>query len=115
MSGAPQNPNSKFTQNLQGTAKVERHDISGEQAEKGNARLRDLGTDLNPMPEYLNYKGSMAVHIYQSEMLGQIFFMGQTNTLADTPEETASAALSNLRGDAQTYYGRTRQKKRSGF
>jgi len=57
----------------------------------------------------------MAIHIYQSEILGQVFFMGQVNTLADTPEETASAALSNLRGDAQNYYGRTRQTKRSGF
>lgn len=107
--------NLKFQGELGGKAKVERHDVSNEQAAQGNARLRDIGEMLNPIPKHVKYMGSMAVHIYQSEMIGQVFFMGQVSTLSGTPEETASAALSNLRGDAQSYYGRQRQRKRSGF
>ena len=105
----------KFQNTLHHSAKVTRDNVTGEEVTKANAMLRDIGADLNPIPKNLIYKGSMAIHIYQSEIQGHDFFMGQVNTLADTPEETASAALSNLRGDAQNYYGRTRQTKRSGF
>jgi len=95
--------------------KVERHEVASEASTKGNGLLRDIGELVNPIPNTLKYVGSMAVHIYQSEMLRQVFFMGQAQTLGDTPEETASAALTNLKGDAMNYYGRARKTKRSGF
>lgn len=94
--------------------RVERDEVKTELAERSNAQLRDIGSALNPYPQALNYKGSLAVHIFESPMLGQIMFVGQT-LLRDVPEETASAAISDLRGSAQIHYGRTRQVKRSGF
>lgn len=105
----------KLKKNLDSSAQVTRDNVMGEEITKGNEMLREIGTLINPIPKGIKYVGSMATHIYQSEMLGQIFFMGQVSTLGECPEETASAALSNLRGDAQGYYGRSRQKKRSGF
>ena len=105
----------KLKKNLDSTAKVTRDNVMGPEVTKGNEMLREVGTLVNPIPAHLKHIGSMAVHIYQSEQLGQIFFMGQVSTLGECPEDTASAALSNLRGDAQGYYGRSRQKKRSGF
>jgi len=75
----------KFSAELGQKAKVERHEVSSELSARGNSRLRDLGEELNPMPKHLKNKGSMAVHIYQSEMLGQVLFMGQAHSLGDTP------------------------------
>lgn len=94
--------------------KVERHEVKNETAERGNAELRQIGERFNPYPQAMQYKGSMCVHVYQSEILGHIMFAAQ-NLIQDIPEETASAALSDLRGSAQEFYGRNRQVKRSGF
>lgn len=104
-----------FNTDLGQKASVERHEVRGKEIEMANHRVMEIGRSLNPMPDHLKYLGSMAVHIYQSEMLGQLFFMSQCQTLGDTPELLASTALTDLKGTAQQFYGRTRQTKRSGF
>jgi len=86
-----------------------------ELASKSNAILRNIGEGLNPLVKNLTYMGSMGMHIYQSEILGQIFFIAQTETMRDVPEETASAAHKTLKQELMNTYGRARQTKRSGF
>lgn len=94
---------------------VERHEIQNGLASSLNERLRDIGEAGNPIAKTLEYKGSMACHIYESPVLGQVFFITQTQTMQDVSEITAGNALANLRGDMMAHYGRNRQKKRSGF
>lgn len=94
---------------------VARDEINNDGGLHANQKLGDIGEFLNPKPKELNYIGSTAIHIYQSEMLGHIFFVSQTGSLGDTPEVTASTALTALKGDMMKEYGRGRQKKRSGF
>ena len=93
---------------------VEREEHT-ELAGKSNAILRNIGEGLNPLAKNLTYKGSMAMHVYQSEILGQIFFVAQTSTIQDVPEETAAAAHQSLKQELMATYGRARQTKRSGF
>lgn len=95
-------------------AKVERTKDQSELAQRANLYLRQIGEDIVPVKGLL-YKGSAAIHIYQSEILGQVFFVSQTATLQDCPEVTASKAFDALRSDMQASYGRRRQTKRSGF
>lgn len=94
---------------------VQREQDQAELARKSNAILRNIGEGLNPLAKNLTYMGSMAMHVYQSEILGQIFFIAQTETMQNVPEETASAAHQTLKQELMVTYGRVRQTKRSGF
>lgn len=105
----------KFDTDIGIDATIQRETVQNETAKQGNEKLRDIGELCNPIPDTLKYLGSAAVHVYQSEMLGQIFFSSQAQTLQDCPEFLASKALDDLRGTAMEFYGRSRQKKRSGF
>lgn len=100
-------------------AKVTRHEVSNTVAQRGNIKLREIGTELirpvNEGHETWRYQGSAAVHIYQSEHLGEIVFLTQTSTMQDVNEVTASKAFSNLKSDLQYMYSGKRQVKRSGF
>ena len=106
--------NKNFQTELGQKVSVEREQTA-ELAGKSNAILRNLGEALNPLAKNLKYKGSMAMHVYSSEILGQIFFVAQTATMQDVPEETAAAAHNSLRQELMTTYGHKRQTKRSGF
>ena len=66
--------------------------------------------------KHCDYVGSAAVHIYQSEILGEIFFFTQTSTLCGTNEMTASNAWTELGNRMKQYYGRKPGgAKRSGW
>ena len=107
---------SRFNDQVGQTAKVERDSTESELAHRANLALRGIGEDLNPLAKQgLQYKGSAAFHVYQSEILGQIFFVTQTDTLQDVPEITSSKAIENFVGDLMESYGRKRQRRRSGF
>lgn len=106
----------KFKTDIGQKATVKREDIKNELATRTNAQLRDIGTVLNPIDQdTLKYMGSAAIHVYQSEMLGQLFFAAQTDTLQDMPETLAATAITELKGAMQTFYGRVRRTLRSGF
>ena len=93
---------------------VVRNKVSGEDAAEAVKLLLRAGNSLNPVPRTLEYMGSMAVHIYKSPALEQVFFISQT-PLGHTSEDLASKALTDLRGSAMEAYKRKRQVKRSGF
>lgn len=100
-------------------AQVSRHRIANGVSQKANKELREIGQELiRPINEGHNtwqYKGSASVHVYQSEMLGEVVFLHQTDTMQDVPEITASKAFSSLKSDLQYMYSGKRQVKRSGF
>lgn len=104
----------KFNTDVGVQATVQRETAQNEQATKANKQLRELGAKLNPIPG-LKYAGSAAVHAYYSEILGQIFFISQTDTLQDCPELIAAKSFEDLRGSMMEFYSRKRQVKRSGF
>jgi len=66
--------------------------------------------------KHCDYIGSAAVHVYQSEILGEIFFFTQTSTLCGMNEMTASNAMTELMNRMKQYYGRKGGGvKRSGW
>ena len=100
-------------------ARVQRHDIQNFVTERANRELRQIGEAIiKPINEghgTWKYKGSASVHVYQSEVLGEVIFLEQVNTMQDVPEVTASKAFSNLKQSLIEMYQGSRQKKRSGF
>jgi hypothetical protein len=95
-------------------AQVERHELLNKEVEILNRRLQEIAKELNPVPKTLNYLGTMAVHVYQSEKLEQLFFSKQT-VLKGMKEMIASKAFEDLRGTVMESYARKRQTRRSGF
>lgn len=96
-------------------ASVHREDVKGELAQELNDRLKNIGfLASNEVPGF-DYQGSMAIHVYKSEITNSIVYVNQTSTLQHVPEVIADKAFENLKGDAQEFYGRTRQTRRSGF
>lgn len=96
-------------------AQVERHTIETDLSHELADKLRTLGTKANPMPDDMVYMGSMAVHIYHTEALGQLAFVSQTSTLNKTTEQVAIRAMQDLNGAAMEHFGHERPKLRSGF
>lgn len=98
-------------------ATVHRETMQADKAEAPNRKLCDLGLALNPVPASLTYMGSAAVHIYQSEMLKQVFFVSQTQPLElyRCPELLASKAFDDLLGTMKQMFGHKRSRLRSGF
>lgn len=110
----------KLDDNLFIDAKVDKDKIEGLQMRRANMALGDIGNfikhdcDIAALRE-CKYMGSMAVHVYQSEMLEQIFFIAQT-PLNETREWTADKAFLQLKEAAKQFYGRNTVKRtRSGF
>lgn len=92
--------------------------VRGGPAKEAGKNLLTIGQFLKEHDagiKHCQYLGSAAVHVYQSEMLGEVFFFTQTNTLCQMPEVTASNALSELMKRSMEYYGRKIPKKRSGW
>lgn len=82
-------------------------------AESMNGILKGIGGELAPVKE-ASYMGSMAVHVYETEMTRQLFYVIQ-NCKGGMPEIVASRAFEDLRGAVMKSYGRNRPKKRSGM
>lgn len=106
-----------FRDSIGQKATVTREQMGDEQAANPNRALAGLGLSLNPKAETLEYKGSAAVHIYQSPVLKQLFFISQTQPLAlyRCPEMLASRAFDDLLREMKTMYGHKVGKLRSGF
>jgi hypothetical protein len=79
-----------------------------------NNLLKNIGQELNFNADNLECMGSMAIHIYASKALKQVFYVSQL-CLGETPEIVASKAFEDLRGTVMKSYGRNRPKRRSGF
>lgn len=109
-----ENQKKTFDTQLGQGVSVERHDTQNSETKKAAERLKEIG-ELLRFTEYVDYKGSFACHIYESPALGQIFYVTQVGTLRGTNELTAAAAVSQLRKDVMTHYGRQPGEKRSGF
>lgn len=95
-------------------ATVERTKERGESQERANAKLRELGEELNPMPAGMKYMGSAAMHVYYNETLKQIMMVDQY-PLKDCPEHLGRVATKNFIGTLMEYFGMRRPKLRSGF
>lgn len=104
-----------FKRDIGQKAQVQRQEFTGEAVSKANRMLNELGNVLNPVDETLNHVGSAAVHIYQSPVLEQIFFVTQTHGMQRVEEVTASAAFDDLRTALMKTYKRKPGRKRSGF
>lgn len=103
-------------------AKIHRHESTGDSVKRANMALEDLAQFIQvASPEAkilksMKYMGSCAVHCYYSEVLQQTFFISQTDPMSrNAPEPMAGAALSDLRKQLMSAYGRKPQKRRSGF
>ncbi len=96
---------------------MHRETMQADKAAAPNRKLCDLGLEMNPVPASLTYKGSAAVHIYQSELLEQIFFISQTQPLDlyRCNERVAAKAFDDLLGAMKEMFGHKRPKLRSGF
>jgi hypothetical protein len=98
-------------------ATVQRTSETSEAARKSNAKLREIGHDMNPLPSAeLRYRGSAAFHVYTSDIVGQIFVVSQSGeTLSELSEPLAQIALRDFNGSVMEHYGKRRPKFRSGF
>lgn len=100
-------------------AQVERHEANGEIVNRANGALTEIGEFIHKNAgdaalRSCDYVGSTAVHIFQSQVLGQFFFLTQCGPIGATPEWTANEAFKQLRGDLMAHYGRKRPTSRSG-
>lgn len=98
-------------------ATVQRETMGEERAAIPNRKLCDLGLELNPLPNNLDYRGSAAVHVYWNATLQQVFYVSQTQPLElyKCPEILATKAFDDLLGTLKTMYGKVRGRLRSGF
>lgn len=106
----------KFNTDMGINATVKRETKGNSDFKNANLKLRSIGSKMGTREfKGYTYIGSAAVHIYQSEILGELGFASQVDTLQDTVEILADKALTALKSDMMNFYGRDRQKKRSGF
>lgn len=92
--------------------------VTGDLAKEAGRNLLTIGQFLKESDhsiKHCRYLGSAAVHVYQSEMLGEVFFFTQVNTLCNMNEMVASNAMSELNKRGMEYYGRKIPTKRSGW
>lgn len=106
-----------FKKQVGQSATIERHEVKNETVEIANAKLADLGREVNPVGEYAKYMGSVAVHAFWNETLEQVFFVSQAQGFkrAKCPEVLAQAAMTDLNGSVIESYGHKRPRLRSGF
>jgi hypothetical protein len=112
----------KHDQGLLLDAKIHRHESTGDTVRRANQALEETAKFIqlhSPEAKVLKsmkYMGSAAVHCYHSEVLQQTFFISQTDPMSrNAPEPMAGAAMSDLRKQLMSSYGRRPEKKRSGF
>lgn len=96
-------------------ARVDRGKFTGDEARTANRTLREMGTQLNPIPETLEYLGSAAFHVYVAPVTGFVQLVSQIDTMQDCPVYYANAAQANFNNDLLEFYTGKRRKRRSGF
>lgn len=111
------NKEKEFNSAVGHKASIDRWESQGEDAFNANFELQKIGQIIKGGHDELrehDYLGSMAVHVYMTPTLETPVFACQA-PLGKCPEVLASAALVDLKGSAMEFFGRARQKKRSGF
>jgi hypothetical protein len=107
----------KFATEIGQKAIVQREDLRNPGLDQLKEVLIEIGknmTEVGAIPKGMEYVGSAAVHIYKAQFVGEVAYLNQL-ALNSTPEALAGPAVSDLRGSMMEFYGRARQKKRSGF
>lgn len=108
----------KYTQDVGQKAVVERRTLENdERTDQLRQVIRDVALDLQETGKVnkgLQYRGSLTVHVYTSELLRVTEFAPLTVD-ADLPPVLGDAAISALRNSFLADTGRRMQKKRSGF
>lgn len=105
-----------FNSQLGSEAKVSRSEETSERSSIANAMLREIGKNINGLPDTSEYLGSCAVHIYKPK--GQVQYLHyqcQVAPMQDVPEVVADKAFTELKGTLMEFYGHNRATKRSGF
>jgi len=108
----------RYTQDIGQKAVVERRSlVNDERTAELRSVIEDVGRDLQTcglVTQGLEYRGSLTVHVYTSEVLRVTEFAPLTVT-GNLPPVLGDAALMNLRNSYLADTGRRMQKKRSGF
>lgn len=108
----------QFIQELGQKAIVKRTSVDqSEHTDQLRAVLSDIARDLQSIgqvPKGMQYRGSLSVHIFTSEILREGAFI-TLNNLEDLPLPLADAALRELNGSTKENYSKRRSKQRSGF
>lgn len=112
----------EFRTDIGVNATVQHLEMKQDDANPINRQLIELGlaaqaSEQAPTLKEMKYCGSAAVHIYKSEVLGQLFFISQTDPLLTMrcPEMVAAAAFNHLLATMKKSYGHKRGRLRSGF
>jgi hypothetical protein len=108
---------SKFTTELGQKARVERSTINSEHMDQLRAVIADVGRDMleiKAVPKGMQYRGSLCVHVYASEVLRTAAF-ATTSNMESLTFDLADGALRELTGTTMIQFGKNRQKLRSGF
>jgi len=107
----------QFIQQVGSKAIVNRSDLENERTDRLREVLVEIGKDLletGVAPKGMQYRGSLSIHIYASDILRTAAFVGLSET-SELPGPLADAALRELTGSTMVKYGKKRQKLRSGF
>lgn len=111
----------KFKTEIGINATIKRGLANHEISAKPNRMLVDLGLHFLDQPEFqlkgYTYKGSAAVHVFAHDLLNQLDFVSQTDSLLlyKCPENLAARGFDDLLGTLKAMYGHRRPKLRSGF
>lgn len=79
--------------------------------------IGDVAKDLQEIgqvPRGMNYCGSLSVHVFKSVILGEAAF-ATINNIGSLDVALADGALRELTGTTMEFFGKPRQKRRSGF
>lgn len=107
----------KFTQSLGNKVRVERTPIQSDHMDQLREVIAEVGKNLEEagiVPKGMEYKGSLSVHVYMSEVLRTAAFA----TVSETKRldlALADGALRELTGNTYEALGKKRKKMRSGF
>ncbi len=107
----------KFVQQLGSKARVDRTDVEGDEIDRLREVVAKIGTELievGAVPRGMEYLGSMTVHVYKSEIMKTAAFLS-LNNMRELHPGMADGALRELNGKVKEFYGKSRQKLRSGF
>jgi len=105
-----------FETDLGQHAQVSRSEETSERSTIGNLMLREIGRNINGLPDTSEYLGSCAVHIYKPKgMVKYLHYQCQVAPMQDVPEVVADKAFIELKGTLMEFFGHNRAKKRSGF
>lgn len=110
----------QFIKDLGYKARVERSDVGDEYTEhmeQLRSVIRDVGENLleiGAVPKGMQYRGSLTVHVYTSEILRTAAFLNLF-VWDKLDYNLADAAMREMNGKIKTSHGKSRQKLRSGF